>query len=57
MNVSSPLMVVVGLLMIYRLIMRRTTMHKGVFVFWVILFSLVTVFAALKTVGLLPSLA
>ena len=57
MSVSSPLMVVIGLLMMYRLIARRAKMQKGVFVFWLILFAIITVLAALKTAGLLPSLA
>lgn len=53
MKISSPVMVIVGVLMLYHFIAHRQTTNKWVFLIWVAFFGIVTVLAALKTVRLL----
>ena len=53
MKISSPVMVIVGVLMLYHFIAHRQTTNKWVFLVWVAFFCIVTVLAALKTVRLL----
>lgn len=51
MTVSSPLMVVIGIFMLYRLVVRRNNMRRSVFVVWGLFFGTVTVLAFLKSLG------
>ena len=57
MTVSSPLMVVIGIVMLARLFARRNNMRRGVLLVWSVVFTIVTALAALKVLGLWPSFA